>query len=83
MIGICGQMHGIMFWNNTNAWERVEKDHNLIRYDAVAEQVSALYTWQDNRCDPEFLANLPAPQSHLYTCTGYGAATLFWMAKNK
>jgi sedoheptulokinase len=72
-----------MFWNQARAWERVEKDNNLVRYDVVQGEVSALYTWQDSRCDPAFLATLPVPRSHLRVYTGFGVATIFWMAKNK
>ncbi|KAJ8947007.1 hypothetical protein NQ318_019088 [Aromia moschata] len=80
-IGICGQMHGIMFWKNEEgrmAWDMIEKDKS-VRYDVVQGRVSALYTWQDNRCDPEFLASLPKPQSHLNVSSGFGTATIFWM----
>lgn len=79
-------MHGVMLWKcgeNDEAWERIEKDGTLIRYDVDKEKVSALYTWQDSRCDPDFIASLPKSRSHLPTYTGYGIATLFWMAKNK
>lgn len=75
-----------MLWNNSPgqlAWERIERDGALVRYDVIQEQVSALYTWQDNRCDADFIASLPPAQSHLPVHTGYGTATLFWMAKNK
>lgn len=76
-----------MLWNTTaedKAWEPVTRDDGtLVRYDVRQDRVSALYTWQDSRCDQEFLAGLPAPQSHLATYTGYGCATLFWMARNK
>ncbi|XP_044734649.1 sedoheptulokinase-like [Chrysoperla carnea] len=87
-IGICGQMHGVMLWNDdgeeSRAWSRIEREDNtFIRYDIPREKVSALYTWQDSRCEPSFLATLPKPQSHLKTYTGYGCATLFWMVKNK
>ncbi|XP_060529339.1 sedoheptulokinase-like [Cylas formicarius] len=84
-IGICGQMHGVMFWNNDEkqkAWEMVGKERN-VRFDVVKERVSALYTWQDNRCDTDFLATLPPPQSHIRISTGFGSATIFWMARNK
>ncbi|XP_022918066.1 sedoheptulokinase-like isoform X2 [Onthophagus taurus] len=85
-IGVCGQMHGIMLWDtgsDYNAWERVEKDGNLLRFNVLEDKVSALYTWQDNRCDLEFLTNLPPAKSHLPVHTGYGVATLFWMVKNR
>lgn len=76
-------MHGIMFWNGSNSWEEIKKDNTLVRYDVVQDEVSALYTWQDSRCSPEFLATLPLAESHLPVYTGFGSATIFWMAKNK
>lgn len=85
-IGICGQMHGVMLWYNNEgvkSWERIERNGSLIRYDVVENEVSALYTWQDSRCDIEFMKMLPVPQSHLATYSGYGISTLFWMAKHK
>lgn len=45
--------------------------------------MSALYTWQDTRCKPEFLDSLPKPNSHLKCFSGYGCATLLWMLKHK
>lgn len=74
-----------MFWKNENekkAWEILEKDTS-VRYDVTQNRVSALYTWQDNRCDPNFLTTLPVPESHLNISTGFGLATMFWMTKNK
>lgn len=65
------------------AWEKVEKDGIVIRYEGVREQMSALYTWQDTRCKPEFLETLPKPDSHLQCYSGYGCATLLWMLKYK
>lgn len=79
-------MHGVLLWKDeseSKAWERIEKDGVLIRYDIVRDKVSALYTWQDSRCDTNFLSSLPQARSHLPTYTGYGVATLFWMARNK
>ncbi|CAG9817419.1 unnamed protein product [Phaedon cochleariae] len=84
-IGICGQMHGVMFWKNEEtktAWEIVEKD-KTVRYDVCQDRVSALYTWQDNRCDRQFLASLPTPNSHLNVSSGFGVATIFWMKEHK
>ncbi|KAL1498093.1 hypothetical protein ABEB36_008947 [Hypothenemus hampei] len=78
-------MHGIMFWRyigDEKAWEIIDKEKS-VRFDVRKERVSALYTWQDNRCDPEFLATIPEPQSHLRLATGFGCATLFWMVRNK
>ncbi|XP_050304549.1 sedoheptulokinase-like isoform X2 [Anthonomus grandis grandis] len=84
-IGICGQMHGVMLWKNdeeAKAWDIVDKEKS-VRFDIRKERVSALYTWQDNRCDPDFLAALPEPESHLRLSSGFGCATLFWMVKNR
>ncbi|KAL0821937.1 hypothetical protein ABMA28_005328 [Loxostege sticticalis] len=81
-IGVCGQMHGVVLWKN-GAWEKVEKDNAVIRFEATRENMSALYTWQDTRCKPEFLDSLPKPNSHLKCFSGYGCATLLWMLKHK
>lgn len=79
-------MHGVVFWNNEEngekAWNLVEKDKS-VRFDVNGDRVSALYTWQDNRCDPAFLATLPVPESHINISTGFATATMFWMKKNK
>lgn len=61
----------------------MEKDGVVIRYEATRENMSALYTWQDVRCKPEFLDTLPKPDSHLKCYSGYGCATLLWMLKHK
>lgn len=45
--------------------------------------VSHLVTWQDGRCNSDFLASLPKPASHLSVATGFGCATIFWLLKNK
>lgn len=80
-------MHGVMLWSNdgqNKAWEAINRDDgSLIRYDVVVDKVSSLYTWQDSRCDTDFLASMPLSNSHLPTFTGYGCATLYWMAKHK
>uniref|UniRef100_A0A1B6GLB0 Sedoheptulokinase n=1 Tax=Cuerna arida TaxID=1464854 RepID=A0A1B6GLB0_9HEMI len=83
VIGICGQMHGVMLWQYEDSapWERADIESS--RYDIVPNQVSSLYTWQDSRCDPGFLQSLPKPDSHLRAYSGYGCNTLFWIAKNR
>ncbi|VVC87250.1 unnamed protein product [Leptidea sinapis] len=81
-IGVCGQMHGVVLWKN-KAWEKIEKDGVVMRFEATRENMSALYTWQDTRCKPEFLETLPKPDSHLKCYSGYGCVTLLWMLKHK
>ncbi|XP_012266582.2 sedoheptulokinase-like [Athalia rosae] len=81
-IGICGQMHGVTLWDHS-AQEDDDDLEEKFKLEIPKEKVSPLYTWQDSRCDPEFLAALPKSKSHLPTHSGYGCATLFWFAKNK
>ncbi|XP_043465417.1 sedoheptulokinase-like [Leptopilina heterotoma] len=78
-IGVCGQMHGVTFWRN------IEKngDQGIFKLEINRDQVSNLYTWQDGRCDPEFLKSLPNSKSHLAIHTGFGCATIFWFSRNK
>lgn len=65
------------------AWEAIEKDGTVIRYEACRNKMSALYTWQDTRCKKDLLDSIPKPDSHLRCYSGYGCATLLWMARNK
>ncbi|XP_018008860.1 sedoheptulokinase [Hyalella azteca] len=75
-VATCGQMHGCMMWKQGDAWfQKPDSD----RYET--KNVSYLYTWQDNRCSPEFLSSLPTPRSHQPLATGYGCATLLWFSK--
>ena len=60
---------------------RNAKDQLVV--DTTGSAVSSLYTWQDGRCDPGFLASLPRPCSHLGLSTGYGCATMFWLLRNR
>ncbi|RWS22872.1 hypothetical protein B4U80_04420, partial [Leptotrombidium deliense] len=76
-IAICGQMHGVILWQK-----------NAYKYDAVSNKyiidttkVSDLYTWQDKRCDEQFLQSLP--ESSVRVATGYGCATIFWLLRNQ
>lgn len=82
-IGICGQMHGVLLWANREgerAWENIELGSGY-RFEVNSQRVSALYTWQDSRCDTSFLSTLPEPKSYLQVYSGYGSATLFWISK--
>ncbi|XP_001952623.3 sedoheptulokinase isoform X1 [Acyrthosiphon pisum] len=78
-IGICGQMHGIVFWDEKfvlNFWD----SEFISKTDTF---VSNLYTWQDARTDFQFLAKLPKPHSHLKAYSGYGCNTIFWLKENQ
>uniref|UniRef100_A0A0B6ZUS7 Carbohydrate kinase FGGY N-terminal domain-containing protein n=1 Tax=Arion vulgaris TaxID=1028688 RepID=A0A0B6ZUS7_9EUPU len=80
-IGITGQMHSVLMWKwslkNYNCVEQLDKLDGRV-------DCSNLYTWQDQRCTPEFLETLPRPSS-LYQplSTGHGCATMFWLAQNQ
>ncbi|CAB0010354.1 unnamed protein product [Nesidiocoris tenuis] len=69
--GVCGQMHGVMFWQYEDdaPWIRSD-DSNRLEIDAGA--VSSLYTWQDSRCDPDFLSTLPKPSNGSTLASGFG-----------
>ncbi|XP_050531980.1 sedoheptulokinase-like isoform X2 [Daktulosphaira vitifoliae] len=78
-IGVCGQMHGIVFWNEqfvSNFW------NNGLKLK-ICNSVSNLYTWQDARVDLTFLKKLPKPESHLNIYSGYGCSTIFWLKENE
>ncbi|CAB4066650.1 SHPK [Lepeophtheirus salmonis] len=75
-ITFCGQMHGVTLWNKTSGWRR--KCKNSSDQFEVGD-VSPLYTWQDKRCDSQFLSTLPRPNSHLRVGSGYGCSTLIWL----
>lgn len=86
VIGVCGQMHGVMLWSNENGklcWERAEVGASGFKFEIDSSKVSNLYTWQDTRCEPKFLESLPEAESHVKIHTGFGCATLFWFAKHR
>lgn len=87
VIGVCGQMHGVMLWCNKPddyCWDRTESPgtNTGVKFEVIRSKVSNLYTWQDTRCDSAFLKSLPEPESHVQTHSGFGCATLFWLSKN-
>ncbi|CAK8677926.1 unnamed protein product [Clavelina lepadiformis] len=76
-IGICGQMHGCLFW---------KKDHISASFSTFIEpdDVSNLITWLDARCDVNFIASLPISKtSPMSLSTGFGCATILWLKKNR
>jgi sedoheptulokinase len=84
-IGVCGQMHGCVLWRSKCYEEgsshpcptiHIQADNLHLSSSAV---VSNLHTWQDGRCDKDFLASLPTPSSSVPISTGYGNATIAWL----
>ncbi|KAG7394647.1 hypothetical protein PHYBOEH_004873 [Phytophthora boehmeriae] len=89
-VGICGQMHGILWWCSRGVHEAAERllKRNEKDGDGDEEMLdpawSELVTWQDQRCTPEFLthcrekiAAVKATNNALPTtlAAGYGLAT--------
>ena len=81
-IGLCGQMHGIIFWKQEGCWTTVSHA-GMERFEVNKGNVSPLFTWQDSTCSAEFISSLPQPDSHLRISAGYGCATLFWKQANE
>lgn len=77
VIGVAGQMHGVMLWRSGEGWKRTNRG----RFEKGL--TSHLYTWQDGRCTPNFLDSLPPHEAHLRVATGQGIPTLFWLQKNQ
>lgn len=74
-------MHGVTLWKDRI--DSSSKEDVAFKLEIEKENVSNLYTWQDGRCDTNFLQTLPQSESHLPVHTGYGCATLFWFARNR
>ncbi|KAK1943220.1 Sedoheptulokinase [Phytophthora citrophthora] len=61
-VGICGQMHGIVWWCSRSVHEAAERllesgENGMQEDDDTYEPAwSELITWQDQRCTPEFLS---------------------------
>ncbi|XP_030055384.1 sedoheptulokinase [Microcaecilia unicolor] len=78
-IGVSGQMHGVMFWQTSQACQWIQSGMGQM---FEPKEVSHLVTWEDARCSREFLASLPQPWSHQCLATGFGCATIYWYLKN-
>lgn len=76
MIGVSGQMHGVLFWKAKSGCDWSSGDL------FIARNTSQLITWQDGRCTTDFLATLPAPDSNLSIATGFGCATILWYMRH-
>ena len=76
LIALCGQMHCCVLWNQELMWR--DQSNYQLNYEAFSDN----YDWTDGRCDDEFLKTLPVPVSyHDRINSGYGTATLFWLAR--
>ena len=73
-IGVCGQMHGCVLWNDGQPFLR----GGNLRADEPGS-CGVLITWQDKRCSEGFLASLPPTSTSVPVSAGYGCATLAWL----
>lgn len=76
-VGVCGQMHGSVLWNSN--MKLSVSDHTTIPETFPNRSCSNLITWQDGRCDEDFLSSLPTSHQPISVSTGYGCATLAWL----
>ena len=74
-IGVCGQMHGCVLWNDELHYPTVEP--------ITAPSCSNLITWQDMRCTPDFLSSLPTTRQPMAVSAGYGCPTLAWLQRHR
>ena len=77
-IGICGQMHGCVLWNDEFQFN---SDSLLSTNTSVTPSCSHFITWQDGRCTSDFLSSLPITRQTQPISTGCGCATLSWLQK--
>jgi len=80
-IAITGQMHGVLLWKATIP-EKLNYPNLFSVFNNTVLKSTNLITWQDQRCDKEFLKSLPSSPSHCNLSTGYGIATMIWLNKN-
>ncbi|RNA39842.1 sedoheptulokinase [Brachionus plicatilis] len=55
--------------------------HGVVLWNKSTRTHSNLITWQDERCDENFLKSLPV-KSKSDLSSGFGCASLFWLTKN-
>lgn len=86
-IAVCGQMHGCMLWKakslRRSSWPDSKSKGNNQNHNESFQSISPLITWEDRRCTKEFLASLPVSEQVAPLSTGYGCASLFWLARNE
>ena len=78
-VSVTGQMHGVVLWK-PKMMEMIEGDDCFISIMKNSiQQHSNLITWEDQRCDDQFLESLLQSPAGNKVATGYGLATLLWL----
>ena len=85
-VAVTGQMHGVILWKPKIGEKIGNSSHgdsliSLMRN--TVEKHSNLVTWEDQRCDQNFLKTLPKSGCHRDVATGYGSASLLWLAAHQ
>ncbi len=58
--------------------------HGVVYWSSNSSRTpSHLITWQDQRCDAEFLATLPKSSTTSALSSGFGLATTIWLARQQ
>ena len=76
-VGICGQMHGCVLWNSESISNWLSTPY------AQLGETSRLITWEDGRCSSDFLSSLPRLKNYHAVSSGFGCATIFWLARHR
>lgn len=78
-VGVCGQMHGCILWKSEESFWRGGSLH----VSTEEECCSSLITWEDGRCNQDFLDTLPRINGKTPVSSGHGCATLAWLWKHE
>ncbi|XP_066911025.1 sedoheptulokinase-like [Clytia hemisphaerica] len=75
---VTGQMHGIVSWK-PKIMEIINHETLTSLMNGCVKKHSNLITWEDQRCDEEFLKSFPKSRCGNGVSTGYGLASLLWL----
>ena len=92
---VSGQMHGVVLWNrhqspSHSSSQLLPKSFSdncgihhsdvwITKFKTDIDFRTNVITWEDKRCNGEFISSLPSTDSTIHS--GYGCATLFWLCK--
>ena len=80
-VSVTGAMHGVVLWKVSSNIAAFDWSNLISIYENCVESSTNLITWQDQRCDVNFLDSLSCNSSFCNIYTGYGIATLLWLQK--
>lgn len=81
-ISVTGQMHGVVLWRKTQRKREIMNPECLLTlFEQTVDKFSNLITWEDQRCDKQFISTLPKDPFNSIA-TGYGSASLLWLRQH-